>query len=259
MKQQIAGFLGELAEELGWAPELAQARVRPEMSQPPTPRKPVVLSADSRDPNSLATPVEGMLRELEQLRATVKHLGSEVIQLRAQMAHLRRLPSPPDADRAEVAEAVGGGVVVAAASPIEPPQPDREAVSTGAVSTTDASELQPRPRRPQRVNTPATETAAVVSVHQPVSERSPAVEAPPGSLARESVDHIDVVESTVDSTPDDTEPAAGLELFASEPSSDGANQPVEDLNAAGTGASAGAKRRAKSRRRRVTPPRNLVP
>ncbi len=119
MKQQIAGFMGELAEELGWAPELADARVRPEVSQPATPRKPALLSAD-RDPNSLATPVDRMLRELEQLRATVKHLGTEVIQLRAQMAHLRRLPSPPDADETNVAEAAGSGVAVAAAPPIEP-------------------------------------------------------------------------------------------------------------------------------------------
>ena len=97
--------------------DLADARVRPEMSQPATPRKPALLSADLRDPNSLATPVDRMLRELEQLRATVKHLGTEVIQLRAQMAHLRRLPSPPDANETDVAEAVGGGVAVAAAPP----------------------------------------------------------------------------------------------------------------------------------------------
>ena len=95
--------------------DLADARVRPEMSQPATPWKPALLSADLRDPNSLATPVDRMLRELEQLRATVKHLGTEVIQLRAQMAHLRRLPSPPDANETDVAEAVGGGVAVAAA------------------------------------------------------------------------------------------------------------------------------------------------
>ena len=138
---------------------------------------------------------------------------------------------------------------MAAAPPIEPPQTDREAVATDAVSTVDVSELPTRPRRPQLVNTPAAETAAVVSVHQPVSERAPAVEAPV-SLAGKSVDYIDVVESTADSTPDTTEPAAGLELFASEPSSDGDDQPDEDLNAAGTGASAGAKGRAKSRRRR---------
>ena len=250
MKQQIAGFLGELAEELVWAPELAHARVRPEMSQPATPRQPAVLSADPRDPNSLSTPVDRMLRELEQLRATVKHLGSEVIHLRAQMAHLRRLPSPPDAGETDVAEAVGGRVAVAAAPHIEPPQADRDAVSTDAVSTTDATEPETRPRRPQLVTTPAAETASAVSVHQPVSERSPAVEAPPASLANESVNHSEVVESTVDSAPDDTGPAAGLELFASEPSSNGDDQPDEALSAAGTGGSAGAKGHVKSRRRR---------
>ena len=38
MKQQIAGFLGELAEELGWAPELDEARVRPEITRPERPK-----------------------------------------------------------------------------------------------------------------------------------------------------------------------------------------------------------------------------
>ena len=78
MKQQIAGFLGELAEELGWAPELEHARVRPEMSKPARPQEPALLTPDPGDLRSLATPVDRMRGELEQLRATVKHLGSEV-------------------------------------------------------------------------------------------------------------------------------------------------------------------------------------
>ena len=138
--------------------------------------------------------------------------------------------------------------------PIEPPQADRDAVSD-AVSRTDAAEPETRPRRPRLVTTPAAETAAAVSVHQPVSERSSAVETPPASLASESVDRSEVVESTVDSATDDTEPEAGLELFSSEPHLDTDDQHRDDqpngnLSAPGTGGSAHAKGRLKSRRGR---------
>jgi hypothetical protein len=97
MKHRIAGFLGELAEELGWTPEFEQARVKPETTEITPIRVPRVLTPDDDSPALRATPVERMQAELNQLHSTVKHLGSEVINLRAQMAQLRSVPVPPDA------------------------------------------------------------------------------------------------------------------------------------------------------------------
>ena len=275
MKQQIAGFLGELAEELGWAPDLDQARVRPEMSQPKRPQTPAVPAPDPRDLRSLATPVERMRGELEQLRATVKHLGSEVTQLRAQMAHLRRLPVPPDADDPDVAEAAGSGIEVAAAAPVEPSLTDGE-----AVSTTEAGVPEARPWPPQLMTRPAADAAAAVSGQQPVADRPPVAEAPP---AHEPVEQSDV-ESAVDRAADDTAPEAapadpaagsvdqqpaaqktatsaveevdeqesGLELFASEPASGGDDLSHDEApSGAGTKDSTDVKRSGKSLYRRM--------
>ena len=97
MKHRIAGFLGELAEELGWTPELEHARVKPETTERTPIRSPSVLTPDDDSPALRATPVERMQAEINQLQSTVKHLGSEVINLRAQMAKLRSVPVPPDA------------------------------------------------------------------------------------------------------------------------------------------------------------------
>ena len=97
MKHRIAGFLGELAEELGWTPEFEQARVKPETTETTPMRRPTVLTPDDDSPALRATPVERMQVEINQLHSTVKHLGSEVINLRAQMAQLRSVPVPPDA------------------------------------------------------------------------------------------------------------------------------------------------------------------
>ena len=277
MKQQIAGFLGELAEELGWAPDLDQARVRPEMSQPEQPQTPAVPAPDPRDLRSLTTPVERMRGELQQLRATVKHLGSEVTQLRAQMAHLRRLPVPPDADDPDVAEAAGSGVEVAAAAPVEPSRTDGE-----AVSTTEAGVPEARPWPPQLVTRPAAEAAAAVSGQQPVADRPPVAEAPP---AHEPVEQSENVESAVNRAADDTAPEAtpadpaagsvdqqpaaqetattstveevdeaesGLELFASEPASGGDDQSHDETpSGAGVKDSTDVKRSGKSLYRRM--------
>ena len=137
MKQQIAGFLGELAEELGWAPELEQARVRPEMSKPARPQEPAILTPDPGDLRSLATPVDRMRGELEQLRATVKHLGSEVD----------------------------------AASAVEIPQINREGVSTAKGVEPDS-----RPWPPPLITKPAEEAVtdqANESVDQPPTAPTP--------------------------------------------------------------------------------------
>ena len=217
MKQQIAGFLGELAEELGWAPELEQARVRPEMSKPARPQEPAILTPDPGDLRSLATPVDRMRGELEQLRATVKYLGSEVIQLRAQMAHLRRLPAPPDADATDVAAAIAmdSAAEVDAASAVEIPQ-------IKGVSTAKGVEPDSRPWPPPLITKPAEEAVtdqAAGSVDQP-----PTAPTPPATTKM-------VVEA---GEPD--EPEAGLELFASEPAADGDDQPDDkDPLTAGTG------------------------
>ena len=106
MKDRIAGFLGELAEELGWTPDFEHARVRPETTGPAI-RRPTVLTPDDDSATLRATPVERMQTEINQLHSTVKHLGSEVIQLRAQMAKSRSVPVPPDAEEAEAAAVDG--------------------------------------------------------------------------------------------------------------------------------------------------------
>lgn len=197
-----------------------------------------------------------MRGELDQLRATVKHLGSEVIQLRAQMANLRRLPVPPDA---AVMEATGGRAEVTAA--VERPQTDHAAVADNEIEKTEA-----RLWAPQLVTKAVATPASVGSSRPPVSDGSPAVEARPVALTPESVDRGGDVESTVDDTPDNSEPEAtpveaasdtvvasvdeqllspttavatesarevdepeaGLELFASESAPDGDDQPAED-------------------------------
>ena len=101
MKHRIAGFLGELAEELGWTPEFEHARIKPERTRPPekaTASRPAVLTPDDDSPALRASPVALLQAEVKQLHSTGRHLGSEVISLRAQMAKLRSLPIPPDAD-----------------------------------------------------------------------------------------------------------------------------------------------------------------
>lgn len=192
MKQQIAGFLGELAEELGWAPELDEARVRTETSRPERPGKPAVLTPDPRNLRSLSTPIDRMRIELDQLRATVKHLGSEVIQLRAQMAQLRRLPLPPDADDAALMEVEGG-------------------------SHKETMEPEAGPWAPHLVTTAVTEPVSVVSSHHPVPAGSPAVEVPRTAPAPEPVGRGGNVESTVDDTPDISEPEATSDEVVTDP------------------------------------------
>ncbi len=74
MKRQIAAFLGELAEELGWAPELEESRVRPEETGSENRTSERMPSVVPR----FASPVDILSAELKQLRKTVNHLGSEV-------------------------------------------------------------------------------------------------------------------------------------------------------------------------------------
>ena len=103
MQDRIGGFLGELTEELGWTPKLEHARVKPATTET-TMQRPRVLTPDDDSPELWATPVERLQAEVSQLRSTVKPLGSEVINLRAQMAKLRSVPVPPDAEDVEAAE-----------------------------------------------------------------------------------------------------------------------------------------------------------
>ncbi len=90
MKHQIASFLGELAEELGWEPELEdEIRVKGETNEPAH----KTAQKDARSSSHAAR----LARDLRQLREKLEHLSSEVTELRAQMARLRGVPAPPDA------------------------------------------------------------------------------------------------------------------------------------------------------------------
>lgn len=150
MKDQIAGFLGELAEELGWTPELEDARVKPERSEPATRKQPTVLTPDPGNPLSLTTPVDRMRAELVELRSTVKHLGAEIIQLRAQMAQLRHLPAPPDTSDMNVA--------------VPPLHDDHSRTEVAMVSHSEAAEPEARPWPPKVASTPA--AAAMLAVRE---------------------------------------------------------------------------------------------
>ena len=100
MKQQIAEFLGELAEELGWEPGPDEPRIRAEhVAVPATPTpapttEPSMTSQGHRD-----APSGALNDELKNLRSSLNHLNSEVTQLRAEMARLKNMPLPPDARR----------------------------------------------------------------------------------------------------------------------------------------------------------------
>lgn len=228
MKQQIAGFLGELAEELGWTPELEDARVKPERSEPARPRQPGVLPPDPpQDPNSLTTPVDRMRSELTQLRSTVKHLGAEVIQLRAQMAQLRHLPVPPDAMDMKPS----AGDINAALPPPRNDVPWAEVATQ--VSSSEAVEPEARPWPPRVASTPA--AAPSVSEREssdslestggigdggaqhsepapPLAERVPepapaVIDRPAKAVARDDAPTVVAVD----------EPDSALELFPAEP------------------------------------------
>ena len=237
MRQQIAGFLGELAEELGWAPDLDHARVKPETSRPERPKKSAVIMPDPQDLRSLATPVDRLRAELDQLHSTVKHLGSEIIQLRAQM---RRLPAPPDAD---VVDDVTPEIDVAAGPPhVDPDGTERPPIE--GVSDTATAEPEARPWPPQLVPVPTAEPAPTVTPSQPDAATEPAATEAPA--ARESVDTDRVTATVANDGPHGTEqeptpepvaepaavlseptpnvvevdaPDSALELFPSEPAS----------------------------------------
>ena len=90
MKQQIASFLGELAEELGWAPELDdEIRIKGETTEP-------AYQTDHADQRT-SSRASRLARDLRQLREKLEHLSSEVTELRAQLARMRGVPTPPDA------------------------------------------------------------------------------------------------------------------------------------------------------------------
>ena len=170
MKQQIAGFLGELAEELGWSPKLEHARVREETTQPEK-KRPTVVTPDPQkleNLRSLATPADRLQAELNQLHATVKHLGSEVIQLRAQMAQIRSLPTPPDAPEIDelAPERVPSEPPATASRTVVEPEVETEAVADVVQTNTAAPEARPWP--PQLVPRPDVEPAAAVATYQPV-------------------------------------------------------------------------------------------
>ena len=98
MKRHIAEFLGELAEELGWEPELNDHRVRDEHHEV-IPTSIQTFQQDSRSaPPPRARPTSADLdAEVRHLRSSLDHLSSEVTYLRAEVARLKNLPAPPDA------------------------------------------------------------------------------------------------------------------------------------------------------------------
>ena len=224
MKQQIAGFLGELAEELGWSPELEQARVREETTQPEK-KRPTVITPDPQtleNLRSLATPVDRLQAELTQLHATVKHLGSEVIQLRTQMAQIRSLPTPPDAPEIdELAPALVPGDPPATVSrTVVEPEVETEAVADVVQTETAAHEARPWP--PQLVPRPDVEpAAAAVATDQPVPGTEPAKTATAVAVSEPTAEPTSPPAEAVSvSTPTVVEvdsPDSALELFPSEP------------------------------------------
>lgn len=235
IKEQIAGFLGELAEELGWTPELEDARVKPERSEPATRRQPAVLTPDPRDPLSLTTPFDRMRAELVELRSTVKHLGAEIIQVRAQMAQLRHLPAPPDASDVNVA--------------VPPPRDDHSRTEVAAVSHSEAAEPEARPWPPKVASPPAaaapmlaaressdaTEEGTEIghSEARQLKPTRPAVEPIP-EPAEAAIDHVAATASKDDAPTVIAvdEPDSALELFPAEP---GTNEDDPADGADGTG------------------------
>ena len=100
MKRQIAEFLGELAEELGWEPELEDQRVRLE-PETTTPVGILKIRSELEPParTRVASSPPDLNTEVRHLRSSLNHLSSEVTHLRAEMARLKQLPAPPDSER----------------------------------------------------------------------------------------------------------------------------------------------------------------
>ena len=100
MKRQIAVFLGELAEELGWEPELEDQRVRLE-PETTTPVGILKIRSEPEPParTRVASSPPDLNTEVRHLRSSLNHLSSEVTHLRAEMARLKELPAPPDSER----------------------------------------------------------------------------------------------------------------------------------------------------------------
>ena len=100
MKRQIAEFLGELAEELGWEPELEDQRVRLE-PETTTPVGILKIRSEPEPParTRVASSPPDLNTEVRHLRSSLNHLSSEVTHLRAEMARLKKLPAPPDSER----------------------------------------------------------------------------------------------------------------------------------------------------------------
>lgn len=150
MKHQIASFLGELAEELGWEPELEdEIRVKGETNEPAQ----QTAQKDARSSSHAAR----LARDLRQLREKLEHLSSEVTELRAQMARLRGVPAPPDAlpqppiewqDAAPPPPALGLGT---------PPAESPAAASPALSSQIESAEDRPWPPRLFSTAIPATE------------------------------------------------------------------------------------------------------
>ena len=183
MKRQIAEFLGELAEELGWEPELEDQRVRLE---PQTTTPVGILNISSRTEPELpartrvASSPPDLNTEVRHLRSSLNHLSSEVTHLRAEMARLKKLPAPPDSER-DASTAAGMGDVrpwpahlVPQPAP-EPASPVREAVVEKPVQH-DPVPVEPLPDpvpvEPPRDPVPAEplrEPLSVEPLREPVS------------------------------------------------------------------------------------------
>ncbi len=171
MKRQIADFLGELAEELGWEPELEEQRVRGEQ-QGVRPAG-VHVQHSQQEPTGelgLNRSHSDLSAEVKHLRSRLIHLSAEVTQLRTEMARLKNLPAPPDAPREAPAEASVAKVrprpahlvpkqtsesvpptVTAPAAVVAEPDPQfvEEAVATLENNDEDQAPPDPLPAKPE--------------------------------------------------------------------------------------------------------------
>ena len=171
MKKQIADFLGELAEEMGWSPEPGEPRITQPTSKPARPVAPATDRVQSAAPPPLAAPaaptanapstapagrapsqfearthrMDLIETQVKQLRRTVEHLASEITNLRTEMARLRHMPAPPDAAAGADREADDIATTPSVTSLLERVTSERE--------TDDASPGETPPATPETQST----------------------------------------------------------------------------------------------------------
>ena len=238
MKRQIAEFLGELAEELGWEPELEDQRVRLE---PQTTTPVGILNISSRTEPELpartrvASSPPDLNTEVRHLRSSLNHLSSEVTHLRAEMARLKKLPAPPDSER-DASTAAGMGDVrpwPAHLVPQPAPEPLRDSVPVEPPSVPVAVEpprvpipveplrdpVSAEPLREPVPVEPSQDPVQVEPLRDPISTEPPRDPVPAEPLREPlSVEPLREPESATP-VPTEIDADSPLELFPSEPRS----------------------------------------